>query len=1114
MQELADLIPTVTGPGPFEFLSYNADTQTLNVSLDFFRQPEPIVAQADLSLLAGREETPFASVQMTPGELGTDNRLEITRSASLGMALAFDLSSREVSTSLNTTNLSEDRPNSAQAFTPMQLIMERYGLGFETSVPQSIGVRLRDGRIATLNLGALDAHTTIGEVIERGKVYDGNELGLSLSFQNDRFVIEDWTTGPNDTELMSAMTEFWNTLFPDAIDTQGSGISSRPLSGSWLSEFGTQDTTLDRFTDPEDLSNADPAAPLEIRFADGRSRIVTLPALSTLHVADLADGLTLEEGGETILETVFSASQGRFVLHDRTTPVGDNHFSVGWAGSTSGSPSIAKFVPIGKDSDRNGRLEGPRLIPQLPYDRVSPIDRSTTLGSLLFQPFDGSVFAEPSTAEWRLKNGTSVTVSTGALTPDTTLGDLMDRLLVEQQGEVVLEPLLLPNDDRLYLVDHSDGNSLFEMTDATGSLFLSWFASDPIAVDSPDDRVIVSESLATRGFEESSLTASVLPDHLQGVSGSPARITLLSGEEVTVDVGILGHATTLRDVAERLTVIDSGITKLKASVRDDRIVLEDSTSPASSDAETRVAFEDMWGPTFHFLRTEPGDDGRDGMLVMQPFAEPASAQVLPRPEPPKILLETQTPPPDWTTIQRLLERNGPAQSSAEAQVATLRLRDGTELEWHIADPATTSLEELVSQAAWYRNDDPSDERIAELQYESGRLIVRDLTSGGSSLAITNTNGRFWDFFREIQDIDNDGRLRSEPLRVTMLEGATRDVPLLWLLSDNTTAVTEDSATLRLTLRDGTTRSIQLGTLESHSLGTLLEALTIRQNGRVVVSATFQDGGIVLVNHQPSGETPFSIVMETDGNEWPRIFLPLGSDTNNDGALYGVPFFPLLPDADFPPPSGSSLTGGIRINAATRLGDYAELSGLAEMMGTASTVVVSTRDGGEYRVVVQNNAELSLQEYLEQFRIVDDGRLVLDVEVERVDGVQQPLNSRFVLYDLTQLAGGEERLSIQLASDAAPGQDSLLPALLGITGADEGDNGAIVGPRLRPNTLQDRTRILLAEPPVLRAEFNASPLTCRRKPGSESYSGSNCKTVVGTRWHRSKSPCRRLRDRTT
>lgn len=209
VQELAELIPAINNLGPIESLSYDAETRTINLSLEFLRSPDPIIAQANIDLIAGRENSPVAQVSMTPGVLGQDNRLAITRNASLGFALQISLGERPVVPAdvvRDRLDAAEGDLQGASGWTPMTTILERMGLLHLANMPQTLEVLLQDGTTAVVDMGIVDEFTSLEEWLERGTVVANGNVVMELQYEppsiarmpyestRDRIFIRDYTS--------------------------------------------------------------------------------------------------------------------------------------------------------------------------------------------------------------------------------------------------------------------------------------------------------------------------------------------------------------------------------------------------------------------------------------------------------------------------------------------------------------------------------------------------------------------------------------------------------------------------------------------------------------------------------------------------------------------------------------------------------------------------------------------------------------------------------------------------------------------------------------------------------------------------------------------------------
>ncbi|KLU06274.1 Alkaline phosphatase [Rhodopirellula islandica] len=217
IQELQELIPSLSG-GVGDFITYDAENQTITIDVALAWNPEDLVRQANIDVLAGSEDSPIASISMTPGVSGTDNRLTISRDLSLDFEIQIGLKSetREIIDVISERfDPTGDFVRDAPLWTPMITILDRLGLTHLANEEQMLNVTLHDGRIVSANMGTIDPWVTIGEWLERGTVVDDNngEVLMTLEYEptvlvgmpyedlNNRFVVVDHTVGADRVEI-------------------------------------------------------------------------------------------------------------------------------------------------------------------------------------------------------------------------------------------------------------------------------------------------------------------------------------------------------------------------------------------------------------------------------------------------------------------------------------------------------------------------------------------------------------------------------------------------------------------------------------------------------------------------------------------------------------------------------------------------------------------------------------------------------------------------------------------------------------------------------------------------------------------------------------------------
>jgi hypothetical protein len=152
---------------------------------------------------------------MNSDDSPSDNRLTVTRSASLGLELEIDLSRtsrvQDVVDVVATPTLeSVDSPsNNLRGWMPMTTILERLGLRHLAKSPQVLEIQLRDGTIARADMGTADENTSLAEWLDRGRVVRDGQVIMELVFEQtsaveaiegNRFTIRDYTTPPQQAQ--------------------------------------------------------------------------------------------------------------------------------------------------------------------------------------------------------------------------------------------------------------------------------------------------------------------------------------------------------------------------------------------------------------------------------------------------------------------------------------------------------------------------------------------------------------------------------------------------------------------------------------------------------------------------------------------------------------------------------------------------------------------------------------------------------------------------------------------------------------------------------------------------------------------------------------------------
>ncbi|TWU51857.1 PKD domain-containing protein [Rubripirellula reticaptiva] len=244
IQELVSLIPSVA-ENAAEFVNYDPASKLLTIDIGVAWQPDPIIRRANLSVIAGAADSPIASIQMTPGDDGTNNVLTINGNASFDFELEIDLSGRESNRQVDVDTIGVDPrgPNAVSAngrndividqttvalSTPMRTIADRFGLTYLRDEQQTLRVKLENGQEYSVDMGVIDDHVTLAEWLERGTVLadDGTPLmtlefrptvvvGSEFDSSRDRFHVIDHTARQDRVQIYPAFVNATNVGFLD-----------------------------------------------------------------------------------------------------------------------------------------------------------------------------------------------------------------------------------------------------------------------------------------------------------------------------------------------------------------------------------------------------------------------------------------------------------------------------------------------------------------------------------------------------------------------------------------------------------------------------------------------------------------------------------------------------------------------------------------------------------------------------------------------------------------------------------------------------------------------------------------------------------------------------------
>ena len=224
IQELTDLIPSLSA-GANEFVRYDAASRTLTLDISAVWQPDPIVAQANLDLIAGQEDSPLGALAMTPRCRRKPKPIDDQPRCGIRLRVADRLERASTSQARSIRRVVlRDRgrwsrgrfidTDDARWSTPMTTILDRLGLSQFVGVPQTLRVTLDDGTEVSAEMGVIDETVTIGEWLERGTVTDFNGrplmtlqyepaviAGMPYDATANRFAVVDHTSGTDRVEI-------------------------------------------------------------------------------------------------------------------------------------------------------------------------------------------------------------------------------------------------------------------------------------------------------------------------------------------------------------------------------------------------------------------------------------------------------------------------------------------------------------------------------------------------------------------------------------------------------------------------------------------------------------------------------------------------------------------------------------------------------------------------------------------------------------------------------------------------------------------------------------------------------------------------------------------------
>lgn len=970
-------------------------------------------------------------------------------------------------------------------------------------------VRLRDGSSEFIEFGEIDGKT-VGDLIAALTIIRGGTQVLEATIDGESLVLLDHTAQVDEYEFSID----WNS---------DSGIPGARLLERFIEPRSTPNDNLhfDRLLTPIPFDLASPIDPtitlgtllagteftsvlgeesfaiIGTRSGDGFAiQSGVLSESTTLQ--ELLDSLTISPetypNDPTVTTTLTRASiapSGDLVrLEDLTN--GDSTFSI-----TDMTPGVGIYdllftedllglVEEDPDGDRiiHGNslstLPGSRLpVPTPPSIFVNRSEKTppwATLDTILQRNSRLNNVEFGNGFHVRLSDGRTAEFSLPLPAHRYTVADAADQLRAYDGTELIAEVKV--ENDRFVVHDRTDGSAEPFVPFIDGALFGVLFSN--VGLLNADGRLISAPlsrtSLDWQGgdvhllsFLDSDDAGFLLND------AAPIRVQLRDGTEQILELGNLRDATLLNTL-ETLTIRRDGKAILKSWVEDGAIHLEDRSINEAVDAVQPFQLRFVG-------RTQPGDPtGSQWPGRFLPLSTDADGNGRMHAEPFIAPLPGFSPPTSHaTTVKSILQRKALRGMLGQSFQATVSLFSGDSVSINTGTITNEmTLGDLISNLTV--TDSNGVTLLARLQDD--RLVLTDrstddgLPLGDNAFEISADAESF---FREMGlftsisdgrfgDFDEDGVIRSESLSTHRVD---RDVKLVDLFGElPTTASTSQEVTFVTEQLDGTETRLTttIPALDANStLGTLLDAFTITQQGSNanLLSAELRAGSIhIRSGFGPSAAQAFRVdttASAAGAADLVDFFLGevSGIDRNDDGTIIGKPLVPPLSNS--------------HIHSGTTLGQYLVTTDLEELLeGPATTpMVADLRDGTQVSFDVEVMPQVSLREFANQFRVMRDGQVVLDAELQRLEEPGAAAAYRFVLVDRTENGGSSQTFEVRIDPDIDSGTISLAPALLGLVGSDSTDTGLLIGPKLEAPEEKLSDRIRLTESPAFEAMVTAT-----------------------------------------
>lgn len=727
----------------------------------------------------------------------------------------------------------------------------------------------------------------------------------------------------------------------------------------------------------------------------------------------------------------------------------------------------------------------------LPQERVvlvdaeTPVPLHTPLSTLIDRMLPAWETTIDATMKVRPASGGAVELKLPGDARDYTLETALEQLVVrDANGDPGVEVVLQNN--RLVVRDHTTGDpSRLQVESDWSPLFEallgSRFGNGSGRIDGkPLSRTLINryeDSTFVRNWIENGLrrqpSGEVDLDRtfnaVMAYGNTPSlKIRLRDGSLHTVNFGRAGSVR-LRNVIESLSLNRGSDPILRAWIEDDAIQLQDLTSQAydSNGRPYRFSVDyDADGTGLLALtRVLPigSDADRDGRLQGPVLFDPLPGT-------------NQYPVGPDTPLDSILDRWLLRDIIGSESSILVTLNDGIERQLSTGEISEgMTLGDLAAQMRIVEQG----QTVLDVVVDADRLVLVDETAGNTEFSTTfdpSSDGNLLAEFGFILpgpvfDRMADpftSRIRSVPLGIDRLDRASR---LGDIFGDSSPLF--DGSTTMLQFDNGTSAAPTVVAPKAigpfaadDTLESLLLELTVANpadSTRNLISADLV-GTQIVISHAGGPAFGFPTAIAFGNGSTPagaalQELFSTRTDADNDGRFLSEPLVDsLTPVTVVPSTPLENLYPGTEFDR--RVAQASEVP-----------ITISLQDGTEAAAVISHEPQMTLQEYVDQYRVYRDGELIVDASIQRVESPTGVASYKPVIADLTQ-PSGSANFSIRMDRDQGD-PISPIPLELGLVGSDLQGGGTITGPKLTvggSSALQSRIKI--SRPPTLRASFSA------------------------------------------